>query len=70
MQLRDLPANELRTLFFGDLQAFLKALEKGAIEDMTILKMHMKCILQILEIRENEEINLLRRGKNAAYLPI
>lgn len=67
--LNDLSANSLRILLIKEVEKFIKCLDSGNLEELALMKSHLKEILNQLSEKEKKEMEPILWGKNSTNLP-
>jgi len=66
--LSELSAHALRKLLIKEVERFIKCLDNGNLEELQLMKNHLKDIFNLLSEKERQEMAPILWGKNSTNL--
>ena len=63
--MKDLSAHALRKLLIKEVEKFIKCLDNGTLEELQLMKAHLKDILSLLTEKEQQEMAPILWGKSS-----
>ncbi|MBN9385962.1 MAG: hypothetical protein J0H74_34720 [Chitinophagaceae bacterium] len=67
--LSELSAHALRKLLIKEVEKFIKCLDSGNVDELQLMKAHLKDIYSVLSEKERQEMAPILWGKNSTEFP-
>lgn len=67
--LSELSAHTLRRLLIKEVEKFIKCLDNGNVEELQLMKAHLKDIYSVLSEKERQEMAPILWGKSSTKFP-